>query len=140
MTFKSRYNLALFLSLLVWPGAGSFLLGRRWQGIFISLLATVSLVLLTYSFVGFFLGIIPIFGQASSMGLPLEETVSQIYTAVYSNPSNPSNPSFLPAPFGFSFFGVLIFSIILFLISWVYALIDLVMAKKNIKQGGMEGV
>lgn len=126
---NSRLWLACFLSLLVWPGSGSFLINRSRDGVIQVVLGFVSFVLFMFGFAVLVVWGTPLIveGGLGVSQFSLEGLASGLSEEYEENP---------PTLLGFPVFGVIVISFLVFVISWVYSLISIVLAKQSVKKGG----
>lgn len=119
---KSRLYLAAVLSLLVWPGAGTFLLGRSREALTQVTLAFLSLVFLFFGLGSIIYWAIPLITHADINNFGHENAFILIQDTFRDNP---------PRWLGFDSFGVLIFSLFLFVLSWAYSLVSIIIYRKK---------
>jgi hypothetical protein len=122
---RSRFYLASFLNLLVWPGAGTFLLNRRKEAMFQVIIALFSLALLLFGIASITMWAVPIVAHVDANNFGHDNAAILLMETYRDNP---------PRWLGFHSMGVLIFSLFLFVVSWVYSLISLFIYKKTTKR------
>jgi hypothetical protein len=123
---RSKFFLAFFLSLLVWPGVGSFLVQRRREGISQVFLAVFSLALLLVSFGVIINWVVPIVADAEALSMGPDDIALYISENYVVSP-----PLFL----GFSAPLVVMVSLAMFFVAWVYSLVSLLLARKSVDFG-----
>jgi hypothetical protein len=124
---KSKIYLATFLNLLVWPGSGTFLVHRRGEAIIQVLVAFSSLVLLVFGIVSIVTWVLPLVAHADANHYGHDNTAILIQDTYREKP---------PRWLGFHSMGVIIFSIFLFTVSWIYSLVSVILAKQQMKKEG----
>ncbi len=124
---RSRFYLASFLNLLVWPGAGTFLLNRRKEAMFQVIIAFLSLALLVFGSASIIMWAVPLIAHADSNNLGHVDAFILIQNTYQDNP---------PRWLGFHSMGVIVFSLFLFVFSWVYSLVSLFSFRKKASSEG----
>jgi TM2 domain-containing membrane protein YozV len=119
---RSKVVVALTLSLLVYPGAGSFVLGRIVEGIIQIVMASASLIIILVASVAMVYWAIPIYESAGRHG---GDFITLLIESYYQSP-----PAFLSITYGTWF----VLAIFLFTFSWVYSLFSIIWWKKAQKE------
>lgn len=121
----AKRSLAAFLNLLVMPGCGSFVLGRRFDGVVQILLVVAGLVLKVAAVVAIASWINPVLGNGP---LDAEAIAKCLSSEEYAN-----NP---PSVLGISAAHALVVGLFLVVAGWVYGLISVFLPiKDRVKKG-----